>query len=50
MGDISVRTDRGVVDLTGVVNSKGESDRATDLATKTKDVKAVHNNLTVKPR
>jgi hyperosmotically inducible protein len=48
--DISVRTDRGVVDLTGVVNSKVESDRATDLATKTKDVKAVHNNLTVKPR
>ncbi len=45
--NISVRTDRGVVDLTGTVNSKDESDRATDLATKVKSVKAVHNNLTV---
>ncbi len=45
--NISVRTDRGVVDLTGNVNSKQESDRATELATKIKSVKAVHNNLTV---
>lgn len=48
--DISVRTDRGVVDLTGTVNSKAESNRATDLATKVKAVSAVHNNLTVMPR
>jgi hyperosmotically inducible protein len=47
--DISVRTDHGVVDLTGVVNSKAESDKATDLATKIKAVSAVHNNLTVTP-
>ena len=45
--NISVRTDHGVVDLTGVVNSKVESNRATELATKIKSVKAVHNNLTV---
>ena len=45
--DISVRTDHGVVDLTGTVNSKDESDRATELATKVKSVKAVHNNLTI---
>ena len=45
--EISVRTDHGVVDLTGNVNSKAESDRATKLATKVKSVSAVHNNLTV---
>jgi hyperosmotically inducible protein len=45
--DISVRTDHGVVDLTGNVKSKHESDRATKLATKVKSVAAVHNNLTV---
>lgn len=48
--DISVRTDHGVVDLTGTVNSKAESDRATNLATKVKAVSAVHNNLAVSPR
>jgi len=44
---ISVRTDHGVVDLTGTVNSKDESDRATELASKVKSVSAVHNNLKV---
>jgi len=44
---ISVRTDHGVVDLTGAVNSKDESDRATELASKVKSVSAVHNNLTI---
>jgi hyperosmotically inducible protein len=48
--DISVRTDQGVVDLTGTVNSKNESDRATELASKIKAVKAVHNNLKVNPQ
>jgi osmotically-inducible protein OsmY len=47
--DISVRTDKGVVDLTGTVGSKKESDRATALATKVKSVTSVHNNLKVKP-
>ncbi len=45
--DISVRTDHGVVDLTGTVGSKKQSDRATELATHVKSVKAVHNNLKV---
>jgi len=48
--DISVLTDLGVVDLTGTVNSKDESDRATALATKVKSVKAVHNNLKIVSR
>src|SRR5208282_3282374 len=47
--DISVRTDHGVVDLTGTVNSTNESDRATALASKVTGVKAVHNNLKVNP-
>ena len=45
--DISVRTDHGVVDLVGTVNSKDESDRATELASQIKGVTAVHNNLKV---
>ena len=48
--DISVLTDNGVVNLTGTVNSKDESGRATALATKVKSVKAVHNNLKVVSR
>ncbi len=47
---ISVRTDHGVVDLTGTVNSKDESDRATELATNVKSVRAVHNNLMIAAR
>jgi hyperosmotically inducible protein len=47
--DISVRTDQGVVDLTGTVGNKKEAARATALATKVKSVKAVHNNLKVNP-
>jgi len=46
---ISVRTDNGVVDLNGTVDSKEESDRATELATRVKSVMAVHNNLTILP-
>ncbi len=45
--DIGVRTDHGVVDLTGRVGSKGDSERATVLASGVKAVKAVHNNLTI---
>lgn len=47
--DISVRTDHGVVDLTGTVKSAKESARATALATDIKSVRAVHNNLKVRP-
>jgi len=45
--DISVRTDKGVVDLTGTVGDTTESERATELATRVKAVKAVHNNLKI---
>jgi len=48
--DIHVRTDNRVVDLTGTVNSKEESDRAADLATIISSVRAVHNKLTVTAR
>lgn len=48
--NISVRTDKGVVDLTGTVGSDRELDRATALATKVKSVNAVHNNLKIVPR
>jgi hyperosmotically inducible protein len=47
--NISVRTDHGVVDLTGIVDSMKESNRATRLATKIEGVTAVHNNLKVNP-
>jgi len=47
--DISVRTDHGVVDLTGTIGNTNDSDRATELATNIKAVKAVHNNLKVNP-
>ena len=43
--NISVRTDQGVVDLTGTVADATESERATELAAHVKAVKAVHNNL-----
>src|SRR5271170_3840129 len=47
--DISVRTDHGVVDLTGTVDSMNESDHATRLASRIEGVTAVHNNLKVNP-
>ncbi|OHX12551.1 BON domain-containing protein [Chromobacterium sphagni] len=47
---INVRTDHGVVDLNGTVNSQNQSDHATELASQVKSVIAVHNNLTVMPR
>jgi len=46
--DRSVRTDHGVVDLTGRVDSRDESDRATELASKVKAIIAVQNNLQVR--
>lgn len=47
--NISVRTDHGVVNLSGVVINKDEADRATALVAQIKSVKAVHNNLTFMP-
>ncbi|MDF0604868.1 BON domain-containing protein [Neisseriaceae bacterium TC5R-5] len=48
--EISVRTERGTVHLTGTVNSKDEFERATKLVTQVESVKAVHNNLKIMPR
>lgn len=47
---INVRTDHGIVDLNGTVNSQNQSDRATKLAAQVKSVIAVNNKLTVQPR
>jgi hyperosmotically inducible periplasmic protein len=48
--DISVHTDHGIVTLTGVVDSKVESDQATKLAAEVKAVEAVRNNLIILTR
>jgi len=47
-GDVSVRTFKGVVQLSGFVNSRDQKNRAGDLARKVEDVKLVENNITVK--
>lgn len=45
---VFVTTDKGVVWLTGTVNSAQEKDRAGELARNVPGVKAVKNELTVK--
>jgi len=47
---ISVDTVKGVVTLTGSVNSQANSDRAKALAAAVADVKRVENRLIVKPK
>ncbi len=47
---ISVDTVKGVVTLTGSVNSQANSDRARALAGAVSDVKRVENKLVVKPK
>jgi hyperosmotically inducible protein len=47
-GQISVETFKGVVQLSGFVNSQGVITRAVELARKTKGVKAVNNSLVIK--
>lgn len=46
--DIRVTTDKGVVHLSGVVNSDQIRTRATEVAAGVKGVRAVVNNLVVK--
>lgn len=41
-------TFKGVVQLSGFVNTTAQKDRAGDLATKVAGVKEVQNNITVK--
>src|SRR2546421_12019603 len=47
-GDVNVETFKGVVQLSGFVNSKDEKSRAGDVAKTVEGVKEVKNNLIVK--
>ncbi len=46
--DVHVETYKGVVDLSGFVNSRAEAAEAARVAGQASGVKAVHNNLIVK--
>ena len=46
--DVSIQTFKGVVQLSGFVNSKEEKSRAGDLAKKVEGIKEVANNIAVK--
>jgi hyperosmotically inducible protein len=46
--DVKVQTFKGVVQLSGFVNSRDQKNRAGDLAKKVEGVKEVENNITVK--
>jgi hyperosmotically inducible protein len=45
---VKVQTFKGVVQLSGFVNSRDQKNRAGDLARKVEGVKEVENNITVK--
>src|SRR5688500_4501139 len=46
--DVKVQTFKGVVQLSGFVNSRDQKNRAGDLAKKVPGIKEVENNITVK--
>jgi hyperosmotically inducible protein len=46
--DVKVQTFKGVVQLSGFVNSRDQKNRAGDLAKKVQGIKEVENNITVK--
>jgi hypothetical protein len=46
--DVKVQTFKGVVQLSGFVNSRDQKNRAGDIAKKIEGVKEVENNITVK--
>ena len=46
--DVNVQTFKGVVQLSGFVNSRDQKNRAGDLAQKVQGVHEVKNNITVK--
>ena len=46
--DVKVQTFKGVVQLSGFVNSRDQKNRAGDLAKNVEGVKEVENNITVK--
>ena len=45
--DIAVKTDQGVVSLSGTVKTKQQADRVVALARRVQGVKEVQNNVTV---
>lgn len=47
-GDVNVQTFKGVVQLSGFVNSRDQKNRASDLAKRVENVREVENNITVK--
>ena len=47
-GDVKVQTFKGVVQLSGFVNSRDQKNRAGDLARKVEGIREVQNNITVK--
>ena len=47
-GTVRVETFKGIVELTGFVNSRDQKNRAADLARKVTGVRSVVNNITVK--
>lgn len=47
-GDVTVQTFKGVVQLSGFVNSRDQKNRAGDLAKHVEGVRGVENNITVK--
>ena len=47
-GDVNVQTFKGVVQLSGFVNSRDQKNRAGDLAKRVAGIKEVENNITVK--
>ncbi len=46
--NISVTTNNGVVNLTGVAHSRAEAQKAVDLARKVAGVRSVRNNIEIK--
>ncbi len=46
--DVNVQTFKGVVQLSGFVNSRDQKNRAGDLAKRVQGIKEVQNNITVK--
>ncbi len=46
--DINVTTFKGIVQLSGFVNSKGVADRAVQITRTVKGVRAVNNSLVIK--
>ena len=47
-GDVEIKTFKGVVQMSGFVNSRDQKNRAGDLARRVEGIRSVENNITVK--